>query len=189
MRNKETPSDFKIFLNNTIMVDKKEAGEIIIKSQNQNIKNGVLYEIGKYRGFKISLENQFNDVYINIIGSSKNYVKMSKVPSLNIERLDDEINSLDEKFEKCNQEIKSYEKQIEQCKIELEKPFTEAERLEKLLLRQAKLDAKLNLSGKENNNLIEDEETQENNENVEQENDENCNKEYEDDYDITDNMY
>ncbi len=83
----------------------------------------------------------------------------------------------------------SSEKQMEQCKMELEKPFADAERLEQLLLRQAELDAKLNLSGKGNDVLIEDEETEEKEENIEQENDEEYNEEYEDDYDITDEMY
>lgn len=192
LRDKETSSDFKIILNNRTITDKKEAGEMIIKIQNTKIKYGVLYEIGKYRGFKICLENQFDNVYINIIGTTRSYVKMSKVPSINIERLDNEINALDEKLEKSKQEIKSAEKQMEQCKIELEKPFADAEKLEQLLLRQAELDAKLNLSGKENDVLIEDEETEENEENeenIEQENDEDYNEEYEDDYDITDDMY
>ncbi len=189
LRDKETSSDFKIILNNRTIVDTKEAGEIIIKSQNPNIKNGVLYEIGKYRGFKICLENQFDCSYINIIGNSKSYIRMSKVPSLNIQRLDEEINLLDEKLEKCNQEIESCEKQIEQCKIELEKPFAEAEKLQQLLLRQAELDAKLNLTGKDDEILVEDEESEENEENIEQENKEVYNEEYENDYDITDDMY
>lgn len=188
LRNKETSSDFSIILNNKTITDKKEAGEIIIKNQNVKINNGVSYEIGKYRGFKICLENQFDSVYINIIGTSKSHIKMSKIPSLNIQKLDEEINALDTKLEKCKQEIKSSEKQMEQCKTELEKPFADAEKLEQLLLRQAELDAKLNLSGKENDVLIEDEETEENEENeekIEQE----YNEEYEDDYDITDDMY
>lgn len=189
LRNKETSSDFSIILNNKTITDKKEAGEIIIKNQNTKINNGVLYEIGKYRGFKICLENQFDSVYINIIGTSKTHIKMSKIPSLNIQKLDEEINALDTKLEKCKQEIMSSEKQMEQCKMELEKPFADAERLEQLLLRQAELDAKLNLSGKGNDVLIEDEETEEKEENIEQENDEEYNEEYEDDYDITDEMY
>lgn len=189
LRDKETSSDFKIILNNRTITDKKEAGEMIIKIQNTKIKYGVLYEIGKYRGFKICLENQFDNVYINIIGTTRNYVKMSKVPSINIERLDNEINALDEKLEKCKQEIKSAEKQMEQCKIELEKPFVDAEKLEQLLLRQAELDAKLNLSGKENDVLIEDEETEENENELEQDYSEEYDEEYNEDYDITDEMY
>lgn len=189
LRDKETSSDFKIILNNRTITDKKEAGEMIIKIQNTKIKYGVLYEIGKYRGFKICLENQFDNVYINIIGTTRNYVKMSKVPSINIERLDNEINALDEKLEKCKQEIKSAEKQMEQCKIELEKPFVDAERLEQLLLRQAELDAKLNLSGKENDVLIEDEEIEENENELEQDYTEEYDEEYNEDYDITDEMY
>jgi len=59
-----------------------------------------------------------------------------------------------------------------------------------LLQRQAELDAKLNLDNKENNEvLIEDEETEENENELEQEYNEEYNEEYDEDYDITDEMY
>ena len=188
LRDKETENEFAIVLNNKVINDKKDAGEIIIQSQNKDIQYDIKYEIGKYRGFKIALENHFSETYIYIIGTTSNYISMSKVPSINIERLDKEIDSFNEKVEKFKQDIKSSEKQIEQCKIELVKPFADAEKLEKLLKRQAELDTKLNMSGKENDMLIEDEETEDKENNQEYEND-YSEDEYENDYDITDEMY
>lgn len=189
-RNKETKPEFEILLNNRIFKDKKEAGEAIIKSQNSKIDRDTLYEIGKYRGFKLCLENTFSDTYLNLINEGRYYTKLALVPSLNIQRLDEVLDGLDTKIEKGKQEIISYEKQMEQCKVELEKPFADEEKLMQLLQRQAELDAKLNLDNKENNEvLIEDEETEENENELEQEYNEEYNEEYDEDYDITDEMY
>ena len=187
IRNTETKTEFEILLNNTIIKDKKEAGDLIIKNQNPKFQYGILYEIGKYRGFKISLYNQFDGARIYIIGNSKSYVELAKIPSLNIQRLDEEINLLDKKIEKCNQEITSAKKQMEQCKIELEKPFANAERLKELLIRQAELDAILNVSNKDEPILIEDEESKDTEDEILE--DEECEINIDEDIDIVDEMF
>ena len=157
-RNSKTNNDFNIEINNRMFKDRKEAGEEIIKSINPKIMREVKYEIGTYRGFKISLENKFNETILHLTNNGDYKVTMSKVPSLNIQRLDDELFKFEDEIKKDKQSVLDYKREIEQCKIELEKPFADADKLKSLLLKQSELNARLNLDDKkESQMLIEDE--------------------------------
>lgn len=165
-RNKETSQEFTIELNNKIFNDIKEAGEEIIKSVNKNIDKDVLYQIGKYRGFTLYLANKYNDTEIYFVKNGKYSVRLAQIPSLNIQRLDEELNNFENEIEQSEQRIKGYKREMEQCKLELEKPFADENELKQLLKRQSELNNKLNLDNKKDEQtLIEDEvaeETQEN---------------------------
>lgn len=164
-RNKETSQEFTIELNNKIFNDPKEAGEEIIKSVNKNVDKDVLYEIGKYRGFTLYLANKYNDTEIYFIKNGKYSVRLAQIPSLNIQRLDEELNDFENEIEQSEQRIKRYKREMEQCKLELEKPFANEEELKQLLKRQSELNNKLNLDNKKDEQiLIEDEVTEENQE-------------------------
>lgn len=166
IRNKETPQEFSIELNSRIFKDTKEAGNEIIKSVNKNIDRDVLYEIGKYRGFTLYLENHATFEEIYFVNNGKYSVTLSKIPSLNIERLNEELSKFETNIEKSEQNIQNYKREIEQCKIELAKPFENELELKQLLERQSELNNKLNLDNKKDEQiLIADEineETQEN---------------------------
>lgn len=164
-RNQETSQEFTIELNNKIFNDPKEAGEEIIKSVNKNIDKDVLYEIGKYRGFTLYLANKYDDTEIYFIKNGKYSVRLAQIPSLNIQRLDEELNDFENEIEQSEQRIKRYKREMEQCKLELEKPFANEEELKQLLKRQSELNNKLNLDNKKDEQiLIEDEVTEENQE-------------------------
>ena len=98
-RNQETSQEFTIELNNKIFNDPKEAGEEIIKSVNKNIDKDVLYEIGKYRGFTLYLANKYDDTEIYFIKNGKYSVRLAQIPSLNIQRLDEELNDFEHEIE------------------------------------------------------------------------------------------
>ena len=147
-RNQETSQEFTIELNNKIFNDPKEAGEEIIKSVNKNIDKDVLYEIGKYRGFTLYLANKYDDTEIYFIKNGKYSVRLAQIPSLNIQRLDEELNDFENEIEQSEQRIKRYKREMEQCKLELEKPFANEEELKQLLKRQSELNNKLNLDNK-----------------------------------------
>jgi len=161
VRNSESKEQFSIFLNNKTFTDIKEAGKEIIGSVNPTIEKSVLYKIGKYKGFDICLENQTFNNYIYIVGSNNYRANLAQIPSLNIERLDEEISKLDNVISEKENVIKDLERQIEQCKLELQKPFTDMEKLRKLLKRQSELDSILNLDNKQQEQtLLEDEITE-----------------------------
>lgn len=155
-------SDFLIEINSKKFNDPKEAGQEIIKSINRNIDKDILYEIGKYKGFILYIENKFNDEKLYLCKNGVYSVQLSKVPSLNIQRLDEELSKFEKYVENGEKKIKDYQREIEQCKIELQKPFEEENELKELLKRQSELNNKLNLdNNKDKQLLIEDEITDE----------------------------
>lgn len=158
IRNNETTTEFNIELNSRIFKDSKEAGQEIINSVKKNIDKDVLYEIGKYKGFRLCLCNKYNDTEMYLVGNDKYSVNLAQIPSLNIQRLDERLASIEEYIENAEQNIKNYKREMEQCKIELEKPFTEEQELKELLQRQSELNNKLNLNNKrDEQTLIADE--------------------------------
>lgn len=154
VRNNETPTEFSIEVNSRIFKDSKEAGQEIINSVKKNIDKDVLYEIGKYKGFKLCLCNRYNSTDIYIVGNYKYSVTLAQIPSLNIQRLDEKLASIEEYIENAEQNIKNYKREIEQCKIELEKPFAEEQELKELLQRQSELNNKLNLNNKKDEQTL-----------------------------------
>ena len=168
VRNKESLPDFRMELNNKIFNDIKEAGNEIIKSVNKNVENGVLYEIGKYRGFTLYLENGFFEDKIHIESNGNYEVKLAQVPSLNIQRINEVLDKFEDNIEKGTKRIQGYKREMEQCKIELEKPFEDEEELQKLLERQSELNNKLNLDNKKNEPILIEDELEEGNIEVEE---------------------
>ena len=154
IRNNETPTEFSIELNSRIFKDSKEAGQEIINSVKKNIDKDVLYEIGRYKGFKLCLCNRYNSIDIYIVGNYKYSVSLAQIPSLNIQRLDEKLANIEEYIENAEQKIKNYKREMEQCKIELEKPFTEEKELKELLQRQSELNNKLNLDNKKDEQTL-----------------------------------
>lgn len=172
IRDTETFTDFSIELNNKIFKDKKEAGNEIIKSVNPNIEKDVLYEIGKYRGFKLYLSNEYYNVAMYLIGNKEYYARLTQKPSLNIQKLDEVLEKFEEYISENTKDIDNYEREIEQCKMELEKPFADAEKLRELLERQSELNNKLNLDNKKDPQTMMEDIENENTEEYEQEDEE-----------------
>ena len=113
-----------------------------------------MYEIGRYKGFKLCLCNRYNSIDIYIVGNYKYSVSLAQIPSLNIQRLDEKLANIEEYIENAEQKIKNYKREMEQCKIELEKPFTEEKELKELLQRQSELNNKLNLDNKKDEQTL-----------------------------------
>ncbi len=172
IRDTETFKDFSIELNNKIFNDKKEAGNEIIKSINPNVEKDVLYEIGKYRGFKLYLSNEYYNVAMYLIGNKEYYARLTQIPSLNIQKLDEVLEKFEEYISENTKDIDNYEREIEQCKMELEKPFADAEKLRELLERQSELNNKLNLDNKKDPQTMMEDIENENTEEYEQEDEE-----------------
>lgn len=157
IRNSSNTS-FLIEVNGKKFNDIKEAGYEIIKSINRNIDRDVLYEIGKYKGFTLYIENKFNEEKLYLCKNGVYSVQLSKVPSINIQRLDEELSKFEKYIEDGERKVKDYRREIEQCKIELEKPFEDECELQDLLKRQSELNNKLNLDNKKNEQILIDDE-------------------------------
>ncbi len=161
IRNEYKNQMFEIEINTKKFTDVKEAGSEIIKSINRNIDNNVLYEIGKYKGFKLCIENRSIDEKLYLCKNGAYSVTLSKMPSLNIQRLDEELAKFEQYIIQNEELIKDCNRQIEQCKIELDKPFESEQELKELLEKQSELNSKLNLNNKTKEILIEENEESE----------------------------
>ncbi len=155
--NRNNYPSFIIEINNKKISDVKEAGTEIINSINRNVDNEVLYEIGKYKGLNLYLQNKSDSERLCFSKNGTYSVQLSKIPSLNIQRLDEEISRFEEYIKFNEQRIIDCNRQIEQCKIELEKPFEDELELKSLLQRQAELNTKLNLNAKTSQDLLPEE--------------------------------
>jgi len=162
IRDSQNNEKFEMEVNGKTFYDTKEAGYEIINSVNHNINCNIMYEIGKYKGFTLYLENGTSQDLLHLCCNTKYTASLSQLPNLNIERLDKLLASFEEKIQKSEEIIQDSKRQLEQCKIELQKPFKEEEELKLLLIRQSELNNKLNLDKNKNDQLIlEDEETEE----------------------------
>ena len=82
-----------------------------------------------------------------------------RVPSLNIKKLDEKIDNIENILNAKKQERKDLERQLENGKRELEKPFEFQEKLDELLKKQVEINRELDMDNKEEKAIIiEDEE-------------------------------
>ena len=146
----------------------KEAGTEILEMSDKYTEKGKEYFIGNYRGFDIVFINKGSShLYmeeqkiLRIKGDYPFEVDISAIPSKNIERLDEKIDSIQILLDREQETIVDLKRQIEQCKIELKKPFEYEEKLKDLLKRQTEINRELNLEEKDKIVLVEDEEQEE----------------------------
>lgn len=146
----------------------KEAGAEILEMTDKYTEKEKEYFLGNYRGFDIVFVNRGNShlfmedrKVLRIKGDYPFEVDTSAIPSKNIERLDEKIDSIQILLNLELENIEDLKRQIEQCKLELEKPFEYEEKLKELLNRKMEIDRELNLEEKDKVVLLEDEEQEE----------------------------
>ncbi|MEG2235134.1 MAG: hypothetical protein RR144_01650 [Clostridia bacterium] len=162
----------------------KDAGEEILKLANGYMELNKDYKIGNYRGFDITLTNKgISDFFSNngearkiitIQGKYKLEFDLSKIPAINIKKLNEKIDNIEELLVKQKEYVIYLKKQLAECEIQLEKPFEYKEKLQKLLTKQAEINRELHLDKEEKDLSIieEDEETEEQEEGEIEENEE-----------------
>ena len=156
----------------------KDAGAEILEFANQYLTVKKEYELGEYRGFKLVMVNKgINNLIDNtdtdnrtviIKGNLEHSFELLKVPSLNIKKLDELIDRLDDELEHYRNNKSDFERQIEQGKKELEKTFEYAEKLKELLKRQAEINKELDMEKEEKEIIVADEEETQNEEETEE---------------------
>jgi len=96
---------------------------------------------------------------------------MLKVPTLNIKKINEKLDELEELIASEEKKIQDLYRQQEECKKELEKPFEYAEKLEELLKRKNEIDTELKLEEDKPVEAISEEEETEDTEKYEDEED------------------
>ena len=133
------------------VTDKKAAGEAII-GLCKSMTNPDPIHIGEYRGFDMELFfDSFSREYkITLKHELRHTVTLGTDIFGNIQRLDNALNSFQEKLTACEAQLENTKVQLENAKLEVQKPFPQEDELKTKTARLNELNAMLNLDKREN---------------------------------------
>ena len=133
------------------VTDKKAAGEAII-GLCKSMANPDPIHIGEYRGFDMELFfDSFSREYkITLKHELRHTVTLGTDIFGNIQRLDNALNSFQEKLTACEAQLENTKVQLENAKLEVQKPFPQEDELKTKTARLNELNAMLNLDKREN---------------------------------------
>ena len=131
--------------------DKKAAGEAIIGLCKSMTSPDPIH-IGEYRGFDMELFfDSFSREYkITLKHELRHTVTLGTDIFGNIQRLDNALNSFQEKLTACEAQLENTKVQLENAKLEVQKPFPQEEELKTKTARLNELNVMLNLDKREN---------------------------------------
>lgn len=171
IQNKENEENCHITINGKEFSKYKDAGAEILEISNKYLELNKEYYLGNYRGFELTITNKgIKDLFqnngepqkiIKIKGDNEYSFDLLKVPSLNIKKMDEKIDSIENNLNKRIELKQDLERQLNEAKKELEKPFEYEEKLKEMLKRQREINQKLNMDEKEKSAIIIDEEENE----------------------------
>lgn len=133
------------------VTDKKAAGEAII-GLCKSMTNPDPIHIGECRGFDMELFfDSFSREYkITLKHELRHTVTLGTDIFGNIQRLDNALNSFQEKLTACEAQLENTKVQLENAKLEVQKPFPQEDELKTKTARLNELNAMLNLDKREN---------------------------------------
>lgn len=109
-------------------------------------KTGIRTEIGRYKGFTLSVEKNFMGInYLILTGKTDYNIELSTSPVGMMVRLENEFNKIDEKIVFLEQKLDTYHRDMERARADFEKPFEHEEELQQKLKRQFEINAELDL--------------------------------------------
>ena len=174
IQNKENEENCHITINGKEFSKYKDAGAEILEISNKYLELNKEYYLGNYRGFELTITNKgIKDLFqnhgepqkiIKIKGNNEYSFDLLKVPSLNIKKMDEKIDSIENNLNKRIELKQDLERQLNEAKKELEKPFEYEEKLKEMLKKQREINQKLNMDEKEKSAIIIDEEENESDE-------------------------
>ena len=128
--------------------EKEDAGKAILEA-SKTVKDMQAVEIGKYRGFtmSISVENFGRDYALSLKGKMAHTVTLGTDARGNIQRIDNMLAAMEERMRQAQAQLDNLEQQREAARQEVGKPFPQEDELREKSARLAELDAKLNLGG------------------------------------------
>ena len=137
--------EFSITIGNMLYTERNDGGTAMLEEISK-YKAGDTYEIGKFRGFNLSVEKNYMGINFLILQGKNEYkAEMSTSAVGNMIKLDNMFNNIEENEEFLKKKIEQYRRDLESSKIEYEKPFVYEEELKEKLKRQAELNSMLDL--------------------------------------------
>ncbi len=131
--------------------EKKNAGEAIIAACKAMTKPEPI-PLGHYRGFEMELnfEACSREYTITLKGKLRHTTPLGTDIFGNIQRLDNLLDKMAEKKEKCTEQLGDIRTQLENAKVEVEKPFPHEDELKTKTERLAELNSLLDMDKKDN---------------------------------------
>lgn len=138
-------SEFSITVGNTSYDERVDGGTALIAAISK-AKTGVTTELGRYKGFTLSVEKNFMGVnYLLLSGKTSYSVETSTSPVGLMMRLENAYNGIQDKITFLEQRLEEYHRNMERAKEDYEKPFQYEEELKQKLARQYQINAELDL--------------------------------------------
>lgn len=171
---KQEEENCRIEIDGKVFTTYKDAGAEILEFSDKYMELNMEYHLGKYRGFELTMTNLGADNLFQNNGEARKVIKikgeyeisfdMLKVPTLNIKKLDEKLDELENIVELEKNKVEDLYRQKEECRRELEKPFELQEKLDELLKRKNEIDNELRLDEDKTIQVAEEEEKEEMNE-------------------------
>ena len=161
-KSKENPKDKENFVGITIgnrkIMDKKEAGEALLKSIKSSMTD-VAEKIGRYREFDIysyfdSYAKEFKGILQN---ETKHYLDFGTSELGNITRMDNVLDEISSKLDIQKKDLERFKDELEKSKEEVQKPFEQVAVLAEKRQRLNEVNKLIEMEMKNKNNITEKE--------------------------------
>lgn len=149
---------FSMTINDNEIIDKKVAGELILKECKRCAEAGSK-EFAEYKGFKMEIHfDSFMKEYKLYLRNNATYtVELGESDIGNITRIDNKINDISFEISYTEKQLLGVKNDLENAKAELNKPFLQEQELKDKMARLNELNKKLNLDEKVHDILEDDE--------------------------------
>lgn len=139
--------DFKITIEGRVFDEREKAGTYML-SFLQGMKEGESKSIGYFNGFELSLTKSIfsNETGMTLHGNKTYFITLSDSTYGNMIKLDNILDSFEQRVEKCDVSIDELTRNMEQAKEEFEKPFVHQAGLERVIKRQTELNLLLDMN-------------------------------------------
>lgn len=161
-RNINKRENFSIVINGKIFDDREKAGNML-ETLYSKVEKGKDLHVGQYYGFDLYLRKSlvFETYNLIVYGEIKHSTELGKSNHGNMVRLDNLINSFEEKKERTEEKIDKNKRNLENAKKEYEKAWSYEKEYEEKLAKLNELNNELDLDREEEVIFDEDEENNE----------------------------
>ena len=144
------PEHFRMTIGGIEYTDRKEAGTAIIAACAglKAVNTGGV--IGEYAGFTLRAQfDSFSQQYkLSIKGKTTHTMEVGPDPAGNITRINNVVTGLGKNLEKAEQQLQSLHEKVESAKAEIMRPFPQEEELAAKLARLREVNAMLDMDDK-----------------------------------------
>ena len=134
----------------TVYTDKKAAGSAILAACKA-MTSPEPVPLGQYRGFAmdLSFESLFREFKVTLKGALYYTTNLGTDVFGNILRLDNLLESMEERINTCREQLENTRMQLENAKLEVDKPFPQEDELKRKSARLDELNILLNMDKRE----------------------------------------